>query len=249
MTDDGADDDGVHVHVHMPAATAAIDPNLAASNEAGQGVGMTDEQMSSHPVIKAMGTQLDALKTMLDTIITRLPEPTTDADKDDDEGDKKDAKTEDADDGDEKKEKKETAMAGDSAALATSFHQLIADCEILVPGFKAPTMDAKAERKKTVDTMCQTRRKALDAYSATADGAASLSELAGVSVDIAGMTCDAAAMLFRAATVAKKLANNAKTTDGAGRMANATDADKAPKGPLSIAQINELNAKTYPRPT
>jgi hypothetical protein len=41
------------------------------------------------------------------------------------------------------------------------FQDMLARAEILAPGIKLPTFDAKAKRKLTVDRMCAFKRRAL----------------------------------------------------------------------------------------
>lgn len=105
----------------------------------------------------------------------------------------------------------EAGKTTDSAALATSWQELIAQAELLVPGVRTPTFDAKLPRKSTVDNMCKFRRqvlKTLDSQSAGHD----LLTAVGSTKDLDGMNCAATAALFKAAAGAKRIANNANAT-------------------------------------
>lgn len=157
---------------------------------------------------------------------------------------------------DEKKEEKKTDDAGkeeedddkgktkDSAALETSYQETLAGCEILVPGFSMPTFDSKSKRVVTIDRMCQARRKALDAFSASGEGAAIMHSVSGVkTLDMAGMECPAVATLFRATVGAKSLLNNSAATQDAGRMGQ--QRQEAKKGPSSLADLNKMNREYY----
>ncbi|MGC8020616.1 hypothetical protein ACP3WW_23160, partial [Salmonella enterica] len=52
-------------------------------------------------------------------------------------------------------------MTGDSASLVAEFQDAKSRAEILAPGIKFPTFDAKANKKVSVDALCSFRRRAL----------------------------------------------------------------------------------------
>lgn len=135
------------------------------------------------------------------------------------------------------------AKTGDSAALATSFQQLVADAEILVPGILVPTFDAKAKRKSTIDSMCAFRRKAIGAAMATRDGASVIEAAAGPNCNPDKMDCQQLASVFRAAVTARRVLNNASATRDAGRLPNLET--KRSNVPSSIDEINKANAEFW----
>jgi hypothetical protein len=147
----------------------------------------------------------------------------------------------------EKKDDKDKGKTNDSAALEGSYKETLAGCEVLVPGFRMPTFDGKAKRTATIDAMCNARRKALDAFSATTEGAALVESIAGVkTVDTIGMACPQVAVLFRAAVGAKKLLNNSNATRDASRMGSGPGSGQPTKrAPLSLAELNKLNREHY----
>lgn len=221
-------DNHVHVHLHnstkdsekpmdkkeVPTADDPYEPRFAAL-ESGQ---------------KEVKKTLDAISTML--------KKTVDAGKA--EADPEDEASEDGDDEVEKKKKK--AETTDSAALETSYKAVIADAEVLVPGFHVPTFDSAAKRVATIDSMCAIRRKALDTVYATVDGKAMVEAIHGATFDLTGMSCVDVATLFRSAAGAKRLLNNRSATGDANRMAN-VDNVKTPV--MTIAKLNELHRQTY----
>jgi uncharacterized protein len=145
----------------------------------------------------------------------------------------------------EKKPTMDKARTGDSAALATGYQALLAQAEILVPGFRAPTFDSKAKRTKTIDTMCGLRRKVLDLAYSTAQGKEIIDSVSGTkSLNLAKMDCQGTANLFRAAAGAKSLLNNRQATGDSGIPGKAQQAAQ-PKGPMTIAQLNAANAKFW----
>lgn len=130
----------------------------------------------------------------------------------------------------------------DSAALANSYTELVAKCEVLVPGFRVPTMDAAAKRKATVDAMCGTRRRCLELAIATTDGAKLVESAAGTTIDLAAMDCKATAILFNAAVALKAASNNRAATADSGRTL--PPADTTPKR-ASVSDINAQNRKFW----
>lgn len=142
-------------------------------------------------------------------------------DSDDDEKEK----TEDSDDKDEDDKGSKTT---DSKSLATEFADVLRRAEILVPGVKLMTFDAKLSSKQTVDRMCAFRRRTLvEASEKKPDILKPF--LAGTKID--ALTCDAITMVFNgAAEIARTKANDAAVRPG--RIA----ADTAPKGPISVAE-------------
>jgi len=137
------------------------------------------------------------------------------------------------------------SRTGDSAALATGYQALLAQAEILVPGFRAPTFDSKQTRTKTIDSMCALRRKVLDMAYSTAQGKQIIDSVSGVkTLDMAKMNCQETATLFRAAAGAKGLLNNRQATGDSGTPGKQTQQAQA-RGPMTIAQLNEANAKFW----
>lgn len=117
------------------------------------------------------------------------------------------------DEEEEDDDKKKAKKTGDSAALETGYVELASQAEILVPGFKTPTFDADMVRASTVDRMCNVRRKVLDQFGATSEGAALLMAAnAGQPVDLLTMDCAGAAVLFKNAATAKAAVNNMTAT-------------------------------------
>lgn len=158
------------------------------------------------------------------------------------------------------KGKKGTPTA-DSAALKTSYQELLSQCEILWPGFKMPTFDAKVARAKTIDVMCAARRKSLGMFYSTQGGQRIVNSVQGLAadaeVDLETLACPQLAQLFTAAVGAQRVINTNKVTDSArttpakptgnfkvvGKTAD-TNANK-PHGPKSIAELNAMNAEFY----
>lgn len=243
-TDTDGDDDGhTHIHVHVNGEGGAAKPAAAAATD-------DDAEDGDDNSIEGRVSKLEAGQAKILAALEKLGGGTNDdaAGNGDGGGDDGSDTDEDPDmtgdsdnNGDDDKEVGKKQMTGDSAPLGTSYKQLAADCEILVPGFKVPTFDAKLNRKKTVDAMCSTRRRALDIAYHGADREL-IEGVNGSAPNIAGMSCGALAVLFKGAVGAKKVLNNRAAT-GDGRPGQQSDAP-APTS-LTLAEINAKNAEYW----
>lgn len=127
----------------------------------------------------------------------------------------------------------------DSAALETSFRQLLSDAEVIYPGFRLPTFDHKLPRQKTVDSMCALRRQVLHSAYLTADGKNLIDSVAGqTDINFGKQDCAQTAVLFRAAAGAKKMLNNRSSVGDAHRVPVTQQKAGAVS---SIADINARN--------
>lgn len=139
------------------------------------------------------------------------------------------------------------AKTGDSMALQTAFSAVLSDAEVLVPGFRLPTFDAKATRRVTLDSMCGLRRDVLRHLGATSDGGQLLTALGGGQpLNIDKAPCVSVATTFRAAAGARRLINNTAATADAGRVPNLGTTQSA--GPMTLRQLNELHQKFHQQP-
>jgi uncharacterized protein len=130
----------------------------------------------------------------------------------------------------------------DSTALEPTFREVLAMAEILAPGIKLPTFDAKARKRATVDAICALRRAALATYAATEDGAAVLESIQGAgrrTVD-AKLACPQVRMIFNAAAGVQRTRNADVARGGRSLDMLAPAAQR-----LTVAQINEINRKHY----
>lgn len=218
---------GVQVHVH--AATA----DGAATKTADQ----YEERF------QAFDARFASLDQKLDTLLAaKTGDGASPKAKVEEEEDDEKKATADAD-----KEGKE-GKTMDSAALASGYQQVLADAEILVPGFRMPTFDAALPRAHTVDAMCNARRKALDICYATAEGKTLVDSVAdgnGKDLDLISLDCAAVASIFKAASGAKKLLNQRAATGDASRIPGAPQDQGKRKGPATIADLNKTYAEYY----
>jgi hypothetical protein len=130
----------------------------------------------------------------------------------------------------------EGAPTGDSAALVTAFADAMVKAEIMVPGIKPPTLDAKAEKKATQDAIAGFQRKVLDTAYAGAHKDALMPVLAGVNLKT--MDCAAVSAIYNAAAEIVRRNNNSQI------RSTVRDGGTGPTIPTP-ATLNEINRKRY----
>jgi hypothetical protein len=206
--------EGQHIHIHMPG-----DKQDETKDDEPQAVDPMAQVMDS---IKGIADSVAALSERMDKYESAGATKDSDEEKkdeetkdDDGDGDGDDTETQDSDDEEEKKddEKKST---NDSASLRVEFQDAKSRAEILAPGVKLPTFDAKADGKKTADSICVLRRRALRAGLENSN--AELVRAITGDADVSKMDCAAAKMAFHAASELVKRKNMStarKTTDAA----------------------------------
>lgn len=250
--EEDAGEEGQHIHIHLNDGGKAP----AAS-------GKTADAATNDAEARLVGveTKIDALAGAVAKLVKTLDKKGKDEEEEDDGGTKDEegegGEEEDDTTTDEEAEaeaeakkaadkKKGKDKGRDSAALANGYTALMAQAEVLVPGFKVPTFDAAATRQKTVDRMCHARRKVLDMLGMNPDGVALLGAVnGGKPVDTLTLDCASTAVIFKAAAAAKGAMNNARATHDSQRAALPDDQQRQAPKPLTIAQINADAAKFW----
>jgi hypothetical protein len=213
LSEEVKDEDGMvenvpAIHIHMPGA------EKASASE-----GTKDDESEADPMAKCMAAieQVAQAVAAIGERVSKLETPaTTDSDeekkdetKDDDgDGDGDDDMTDDSDEEVEKKDDEKKTY--DSASFRDEFQDAKARAEILAPGVKLPTFDAKADGKKTADSLCVLRRRALRAGLQNSNG--DLVRIITGDADVSKMDCAAAKMAFHAASELGKQKNKAAKT-------------------------------------
>lgn len=216
-----------HIHVHVNPGSGG---DAATKDEEET----TEKEDPFKKIGDAMGELTKCVKDMGERL-TKLEgggSTTTDAegDEEEDEGEEEEGKG---------KTKDAAGKTRDSAGLANAFQDTIARAEILAPGIRVPTFDAKADRKKTVDALCAFRRKALDKAYKTDEGKAAIDALlGGRTLDTSKLTCDAARIMFVGASENMKALNRAASTGSSRFRAG----DHGTVKPTTIADINKTAA-------
>jgi len=263
---------GTHIHIHTNGSSGQGDPDDMNPGNMPKTVATDEDPNAGAPdggqpdAAGDIGARVAALETGMKQIAGTMselvalvkgggekpPVPGGDADPDEEDPDGDPTKDEFPEDlknkGDDTtkdelpEEFKEKQKTGDSAALSKSYQQLLSDAEVLVPGFRAPTFDAKANRAKTVDRMCSLRRKALDAFYMTTPGKQVVDTLTGKSdIVLEDMACAPLAQLFKSAAGATRLVNNRSATGDAGTLPGKVEAPK----PLGITDLNKQNQEFW----
>lgn len=195
-----------HIHIHMPGAEKPEDD--PTKDEEIKPEDDPDRKLSE------VLSKFDQRLTLLETAISELKAgKTADSDEvkpDETKDEDPDAEDPDADettdaDPDEDDPKDDVSATNDSAALRVEFQDAKARAEILAPGVKLPTFDAKAAGKKTADSLCVLRRRALRT-ALTNDNADLVRAITG-DADVSKMDCAAAKMAFHAASELVKRKN------------------------------------------
>lgn len=245
VNNEGDDGDGGATHIHIHTGN---NPNSDVTDDDGE-VDPAAAQGNENPMdarIAAIEASIEKLTASVAALASGGAPKTEDADEADPEDDEDGSSNVDpesaatGDDGEMDEEDEASGKTMDSAALETGYTALLAKAEVLVPGFRVPTFDAKAKRKKTVDAMCGLRRKVVDAAYMTKDGQALINGITGkTTLTLDKMGCKDVAVLFNAAAGAKALMNNQQATrDSASKEPEA-------KRPLTIADINKANAEYW----
>jgi hypothetical protein len=133
---------------------------------------------------------------------------------------------------------RDRARTGDSATFKTAFQDMIVRAEILAPGIKLPTFDAKAKAGVTRDRMCAFKRRALVEAMKDQDNADLIKGLLPGG-DASKLTCDSVGIAFVGASELVKQANSdigvqGYVIEGGGGS-----------GPAKIADINQKNREFW----
>lgn len=241
--DDNGDDNHIHVHVH--GSGEAGEPAAAAAGAAG--VETKDDPIEAR--FQAIESTLAELLAVLNgkkeaaaADAAAVSEKDGPANSDglagaDDDITSKDALPEEL-------EALKGAKTGDSMALQTAFSAVLSDAEVLVPGFRLPTFDAKSTRRVTLDSMCGLRRDVLRHLNATSEGGQLLAALGGGQpLNIDKAPCVSVATTFRSAAGTRRLINNTAATGDAGRVPDLGNTQSA--APMTLRQLNELHHKFH----
>lgn len=168
-------------------------------------------------------------------------------DEDKSEEEKKEDKStadddEDEDDDEPVTDKKRKRKSKDEAAdLQSEVNDVFARAEILSPGIKLPTFDAKADSKSTRDSLCALRRKALRNAYANDKTRDFIEPFVGSEPDFKTLDCAKMQAAFVGASELIKRSNNATLRTSRDSM--------SPQARITnqIAEMNRANAEFWAR--
>lgn len=189
--EEGMESNVPDIHIHMPGVEKQV-------------ADKPTEDEPDDPMAKVM-TALDGLSQSIASIGERVAKLETPATTDEDPADDPDADPSTNDEDPDPENKPEPKSTKDSAAFKDEFQDAKARAEILAPGVKLPTYDSKAEGKKTADSLCVLRRRALRAGLENSNGEL-VRAIVGDS-DVSKMSCAAAKMAFHASSELVKQKN------------------------------------------
>lgn len=207
--------EGQHIHIHMPGESSAAKEEPTNDDDPAPA---DDPSKVLADTLAKFDARLDSIEATVGKLVAAAPAATADDDADPaDDPDADPATTDEDPEGDDVDNPKDGVSAtNDSASLRNEFQDAKARAEILAPGVKLPTFDAKATGQKTSDSICVLRRRALRA-ALTNDNADLVRAIVG-DADVSKMTCSAAKMAFHASSELVKQKNKSvarKTTDAA----------------------------------
>ena len=102
---------------------------------------------------------------------------------------------------------KAKAATTDSVSLTAEFRDTVAKAEILAPGVRLPSFDAKAAAKTTTDSICALRRRALKSAFDSDDRKMHVAPFVDAAPDFSKMPCDAIKFSFAGAAELAKRGN------------------------------------------
>jgi hypothetical protein len=149
--------------------------------------------------------------------------------------------------GDRRRRPTRDQIMRDSTGLDAAFAAVVAKAEIMAPGMRMPTFDAKIPAQSTQERLCSLRRRTLDAAYRSEEGASAIDEVLGGRVlNLRDAPCVEVTKTFDAAA-AVMAARNRRTAAGPGR-ATLDSGEKTM--PEQIADYNKrMNDKFNPWPT
>lgn len=237
VMDEEPGEGGTHVHVHLNGAPGEAKGTEPAKDEPDPSAGDPYEarfakiEQSIAAIAEAVGKMQKAEQA--EAAVTTG----------DEEGDKPDDKKDDEDKGEKTADEDilnecdvKQGKTVDSGKLQEEFSDVLARAEMLVPGIRLPTFDAKPGAKKVRDNLCAMRRKAMTLALESDRSAGFVQPFARDADAVKAMTCDAATAAFIGASELARSANNAFI----GHEKATRDASKVQVS--SIADINKANA-------
>jgi hypothetical protein len=151
--------------------------------------------------------------------------------------------------GDRARRAGDRSRANDSSALADTFANVLADAEIILPGVRLMTFDAKSPRKVTIDRMCAYRRRVLSSAMARDDVGAMLVDLNGGEVpNLRTASCDSVKVLFSSAAEMRRSSGGARaaSTVIAARGAGGGRAKTGDSNLSMVERMQKANRAKYP---
>lgn len=233
----GIDGDDKTHNITINLQGAAPEPSISDIPDPAAVVAPADPMAAIMTALSAISARLDKLEgggpSAEDALDTDGDGDPDDVDEDDDD----DGVPDDIEDDDVTKDAARKAGTRDAKALSDEFADTVARAEILSPGVRLPTFDAKSDPKKTLDSICALRRRAL---ARVADEHKETIRPLLSGLDLNKATCDSVRAAFLGASELARRTNDASLT----RIVRPVR-DSSGKGVPSIADINKRNREVW----
>lgn len=135
----------------------------------------------------------------------------------------------------------------DSADMEDTWRDMVAIAEVIQPGFRVGTWDARLTPNRQAERMCAFRRRIVDSALKDKDLGPGVESLVGFKT-VDGLACDTVKVAFHSIGAALKQSNNSGITlPGLSEEARNRTADGAPlrKGPPTIAEMQKANREYW----
>ncbi|SAL25841.1 DUF2213 domain-containing protein [Caballeronia telluris] len=220
----------------MKDAEAEMETEKKTDDEESEEVEEKKEQTGDSALIKTLMKRMEAQDALLASLATLVKATAKDADGDDEE---EEEKAETGDDILEAEQAGKLNQAEVDLYTGDSAKTILSRAEILSPGIKLPTMDAKASTADRAASLCKCQRKALDlAYQTDAGKAAIAPFIGGMTADFEAMPVAMVNTAFMGASELMKALNNGR--------AHASAAPTKDFGKRStVADINQRNREYW----
>jgi hypothetical protein len=254
------DDDtpgGVHIHMAGPGTDDGISPDMSEVMDAIGEMAARMDDMQECTGDRAMDSRMkdsrmkDAYSKTMDRL--KKDRKARDEEKEKAEREAADKRMRDAaegknpEDDDDNGSTKDRLAVKDSSSLAAAYQETVSRAEILSPGIRLHTFDARANFKLTQDAMCAMKRRALGNALDNKDLGPIIRPLTGDAPDIKAMSCDKLADMFAGASELVRQ-HNALDKNRGGAAPGVTQVGAMTFGQQktpSIAEINARNAKAW----
>ena len=133
------------------------------------------------------------------------------------------------------------ARTRDSMDQEDLWSDLVANAEIIAPGTRIPTFDARLPMKNTAERLCKYRRLVFEKAFKDADSAAIIQDTVGIQTfdGLKPLSCDSVKMAFNAVASAMRDSNNGRTVRTAAATPTRDGSGQRPVGPPSIKAMNQ----------
>jgi hypothetical protein len=134
----------------------------------------------------------------------------------------------------------------DSADQEDLWKETVAAAEIIQPGVRVPTFDARLQPDRTAERLCSFRRRVMDSAFSDQDTATLVKSTLGISqTDLKVLPCDSVKMAFLSTAAAIRSHNNGAQMRRTADRSNGSGGNNDSPKPITIAEIQARNKKAW----